>query len=91
MKYAFFFQPIYNLHNNYILIDAPTELDAKELFEAARRDMPEGYADAHVRYSTCIPFDELAEAMCRHQGVTEVDINTPITQRRVERPAYRRQ
>ncbi len=74
--YGFTFGRAYNLRDNYVLVEAPSESEAREIFTTAR-SLAGRLRDSHLRWAFCYPEQQMLEIAERH-GLTPVDITTPI-------------
>lgn len=75
-KFAFTFGQAYNLHHNYIVIEADTEHHARLTFIEARKDVG-NLPDTDRRWAFTYEWSRF-EPQIDQFGLTEVPLDTPI-------------
>ena len=76
-KFAFTFGGAYNLRDNYVVVEADTYGEAREIF-VVQRALAGELPDSDRRWASQYYEDEIPRLIERH-GMTEVPIDTPIT------------
>lgn len=79
-RWAFTFGQGYNLANNYMVVEADYEDEARAIFVKARRGRGVGVlaADAHHRWAFMYPMDDRFDEQVERFGLSEVPLDTPI-------------
>lgn len=76
--WIFTFGQGYNLRDNFVRVNIPDEIAARDHFIAFRSHVGD-VEQAELRWATCYPVPGLGDEVIEQHGLTEVPISTPIT------------